>query len=85
MEMVAEVLNDPECTFHFPDPEELSPPLMRLDEALIGYATGDPILKRVNINVDCETRFALIGPNGAGKSTLVKALCGFALDLLSER
>jgi len=80
MEMVEEVLMDPECIFNFPEPEELSPPLMRLDEAVISYATGDPILRKVNINVDMETRFALIGPNGAGKSTLVKALMG-GLDI----
>ena len=49
---------------------------MRLDMAKIGYPGGEPILRNVDINVDCETRIALIGPNGAGKSTLVKALCG---------
>jgi len=60
----------------FPDPENLSPPLMRLDEANIGYSEDKIILSKVNINVDLETRIALIGPNGAGKSTLVKALMG---------
>ena len=60
----------------FPNPEKISPPLCRLDEANIGYAENDPILTRVNINVDLETRIALVGPNGAGKSTLVKALMG---------
>ena len=59
----------------FPNPEKLSPPLCRLDEASIGYAEGAPVLTKVNINVDLETRIALVGPNGAGKSTLIKALC----------
>jgi ATP-binding cassette subfamily F protein 3 len=76
MEMVEEVLMDPDCTFTFPEPDNISPPVMRLDEAVIGYAQGPDILKKVNINVDLTTRFALIGPNGAGKSTLIKALCG---------
>lgn len=49
---------------------------MRLDEANIGWVSGDPVLTKVNINVDLETRIALVGPNGAGKSTLVKALMG---------
>ena len=60
----------------FPNPEKISPPLMRLDEANIGYNQENMVLDKVNINVDLETRIALIGPNGAGKSTLVKALCG---------
>ena len=76
IDVAAEVLMDPDCTFEFPDPEDIGPNLMRLDEAKIGYPTGEVILSKVNINVDLETRIALIGPNGAGKSTLVKALCG---------
>lgn len=67
---------DPEVIFMFPNPEKLSPPLMRLDEANVGYTAEANILERVNINIDLDTRIALIGPNGAGKSTLVKALCG---------
>lgn len=62
--------------FIFPNPEKISPPLMRLDEANIGYATKPDILMKANINVDLDTRIALIGPNGGGKSTLVKAMCG---------
>jgi ATP-binding cassette subfamily F protein 3 len=60
----------------FPNPEKISPPLMRLDEANIGYNESASILEKVNINIDLDTRIALIGPNGAGKSTLVKALTG---------
>jgi len=74
--MVAEVVTDPSCVFIFPNPEKISPPLCRLDEATVGWVPGVPILTRVNINVDLETRIALVGPNGAGKSTLVKALMG---------
>jgi len=74
IDLVADVIQDPTCVFMFPNPEKISPPLMRLDEATIGYTpTGVSILDKVNINVDLETRIALIGPNGAGKSTLIKA------------
>ncbi len=76
MEVADEVFQDPECRFEFPDPEDIGPNVMRLDMAKIGYPGQEPILRNVDINVDCETRIALIGPNGAGKSTLVKALCG---------
>lgn len=69
-------MQDPACVFMFPNPEKVSPPLCRLDEASIGWVTGDPVLTRVNINIDLDTRIALVGPNGAGKSTLVKALMG---------
>ena len=59
----------------FENPEKISPPMLRLDEAVIGY--GDRVvIDKVNINIDLETRIALVGPNGAGKSTLLKALQG---------
>lgn len=60
----------------FPNPEKISPPIIRLDEAIVGWTQDVPLLKKVNVNVDMETRIALIGPNGAGKSTLVKTLIG---------
>jgi len=60
----------------FPNPEKISPPILRLDEAKIGWSDDKPLLKKVNINVDMETRIALVGPNGAGKSTLVKSVVG---------
>lgn len=64
----------------FPNPEKISPPILRLDEAKVGWGgsggTDKVILRKVNINVDMETRIALVGPNGAGKSTLVKTLVG---------
>jgi len=76
IDLVADVISDPSVVFMFPNPEKISPPLMRLDEANIGYDETKSVLDKVNINIDLDTRIALIGPNGAGKSTLVKALCG---------
>lgn len=76
IDLVADVISDPTVVFMFPNPEKISPPLMRLDEANIGYNSKASILDKVNINIDLDTRIALIGPNGAGKSTLVKALTG---------
>lgn len=74
IDLVDEVMQDPTCIFMFPNPEKISPPILRLDEAMVGWTT--PLLKKVNINIDMETRIALVGPNGAGKSTLVKTLIG---------
>jgi ATP-binding cassette subfamily F protein 3 len=74
MDIIEEVISDPTCIFIFPNPEKLSPPMLRLDEAVIGYGETKIILDKVNINIDQETRISLVGPNGAGKSTLLKAL-----------
>mmetsp|Transcript_30781 Transcript_30781/g.22875 ORF Transcript_30781/g.22875 Transcript_30781/m.22875 type:complete len:182 (+) Transcript_30781:1048-1593(+) len=51
MDIVNEIITDPTCVFIFPNPEKLSPPMLRLDEAVIAY--GDKvILDKVNINID---------------------------------
>jgi len=76
IELVDEIIQDPTCVFIFPNPEKMSPPIMRLDEAKVGWSADKVLLKKVNINVDMETRIALVGPNGAGKSTLVKTMVG---------
>jgi ATP-binding cassette, subfamily F, member 3 len=81
IELVEEIMQDPTCVFIFPNPEQISPPILRLDEARVGWSKDKILLKKVNINVDMETRIALVGPNGAGKSTLVKTMIG-AIDNL---
>jgi len=53
--LVEDVITDPEVVFMFPDPEKLSPPLMKLDEAWLGYTEGTTILKKVNFYVDLES------------------------------
>ena len=59
--------------FAFPKPEELSPPIIRIDSGTVGY--GDtPILKRLDLRIDQDDRIALLGKNGQGKSTLSKLL-----------
>ena len=76
IDLVEEIMQDPTCVFIFPNPEFMSPPILRLDEAKIGWTADKILLKKVNISVDMETRIALVGPNGAGKSTLVKSMIG---------
>jgi ATP-binding cassette subfamily F protein 3 len=61
--------------FTLPKPEELSPPIINLDGAAVGYG-GPPILKRLNLRIDQDDRIALLGRNGEGKSTLSKLLAG---------
>jgi len=61
--------------FTFPAPEELSPPIINLDGAAVGYG-GPAILKKLSLRVDQDDRIALLGRNGEGKSTLSKLLAG---------
>lgn len=61
----------------FPVPDKLlSPPIIAVDEAVVGYDPKSPVLKRVTLRVDEDDRIALLGSNGNGKSTLVKLLAG---------
>src|SRR6056297_1676454 len=59
--------------FTFPTPEELSPPILRVDSGSVGY-DGSPVLRRLNLRIDQDDRIALLGRNGEGKSTLSKLL-----------
>ncbi|MGL3109945.1 ABC-F family ATP-binding cassette domain-containing protein [Bradyrhizobium sp. BR 1432] len=61
----------------FPAPEKiLSPPIIAVDNASVGYDPATPVLNRVTLRIDNDDRIALLGANGNGKSTLVKLLAG---------
>ncbi|MBR1128954.1 ABC-F family ATP-binding cassette domain-containing protein [Bradyrhizobium iriomotense] len=61
----------------FPAPEKiLSPPIIAVDNASVGYDPASPVLGRVTLRIDNDDRIALLGANGNGKSTLVKLLAG---------
>ncbi|WP_373356919.1 ABC-F family ATP-binding cassette domain-containing protein [Pseudoroseicyclus sp. CXY001] len=62
--------------FTFPEPEELSPPILVTEGASVGY-DGKAVLTKLDLRIDQDDRIALLGRNGEGKSTLAK--------LLSER
>jgi len=61
--------------FTFPEPEELSPPIINLDGAAVGYG-GPLVLRKLSLRIDQDDRIALLGRNGEGKSTLSKLLAG---------
>lgn len=61
--------------FTFPQPDELSPPIISTEGASVGY--GDTVvLKNLDLRIDQDDRIALLGKNGQGKSTLAKLLSG---------
>ncbi|CAK9328587.1 unnamed protein product [Citrullus colocynthis] len=64
--------------FHFPEPTELTPPLLQLIEVSFSYPNNreDFRLSDVDVGIDVGTRVAIVGPNGAGKSTLLNLLAG---------
>lgn len=61
--------------FTFPEPEELSPPIIATEGVSVGY-DGTEILGKLNLRIDQDDRIALLGRNGEGKSTLSKLLSG---------
>lgn len=80
MNEVNAVIADRSVQFTFPQPTELSPPLLTLNGADIGY-NKTPVLEDVSLRLDMDDKIALLGANGNGKSTLIKAI-GDKLDLL---
>jgi len=61
--------------FTFPEPETLSPPILRLDGATVGYERR-AVLSKLDLRIDQDDRIALLGRNGEGKSTLSKLIAG---------
>lgn len=76
MDLVDEVIADRAVRFSFPDPEQLSPPLLAIRHVDVGYTEGKPIVRRIHENIDVNDRIALLGANGNGKSTLMKLIAG---------
>ena len=65
--------------FEFPEPTELPPPLIQLNDVSFQYPGRDDFgLKDLNIGVDMGSRVAIVGPNGAGKTTLMNLLSGMS-------
>ncbi|WP_435141790.1 ABC-F family ATP-binding cassette domain-containing protein [Pseudopelagicola sp. nBUS_19] len=69
--------------FAFPTPEELSPPIINIENGSTGY-NDTVVLNRMNLRIDQDDRIALLGKNGQGKSTLSKLLSN-RLNLIDGR
>ncbi len=75
MQALAPAHADSPFDFSFPAPARSSDPLLRLDEATLGYGSAT-VLRGVNLQLRPGSRYGLLGRNGAGKSTLLKSLIG---------
>ena len=88
MTLVEAVHADSEFNFEFLEPQRLPSPLIRFDDAAVGYRSdeGKPvtILSDLRLLIAPGERYGLLGPNGAGKSTLVRTLAGELQTLHGE-
>ena len=75
MELVAAAEIDSPIRFAFREPDRCPTPLLRLEEASVGYGE-QTVLTGVEVTLSPGSRLGLLGRNGAGKSTLVKLLAG---------
>jgi ATP-binding cassette subfamily F protein 3 len=67
------VIEDSPTKFLFPEPAELAPPILTLDDVSVGY-DGVVVLHGLMLSLDMQDRIALLGANGNGKSTFAKLL-----------
>src|SRR3954469_7902101 len=84
LEPVALIEDAPPPNLRLPQPPELSPPLIALERASVGYEAGRPVLSRLDLRLGPADRIALLGANGNGKTTFARLLAG-RLEPLSGR
>ena len=74
MQPIATMAGGETIAFEFPDPDELKPPLVTLNDTAVGYRPGEPVLEDINLRLDPDDRIAMLGRNGNGKTTLARLL-----------
>ena len=73
LEEILPAMQDSPFNFAFFEPEKSPNPLIKMEQAQIGYG-AKVILSNIHLNFVPGSRIGLLGHNGAGKSTLVKLL-----------
>ena len=61
---------------NFGQPNNLSIPILTIDDVSFSYDGKKDILKNVNFGMDLDSRITIVGPNGAGKSTFINLVVG---------
>ena len=80
---IESIVEDVATRFAFPEPEELSPPILQIGKGVVGYGER-VVLRGLDIRLDQEDRVALLGANGNGKSTLAKLVAGRMAPMAGE-
>ncbi|WP_373795481.1 ATP-binding cassette domain-containing protein [Neisseria dentiae] len=75
LERIAPAHLDSEFSFEFESPTHLPNPLLKLDQADLGYG-ATTVLHGISLSLESGARYGLLGVNGSGKSTFIKALAG---------
>ena len=71
------VFDDPDYCFRFPEPPEVSPPIIGFHDVTFAYpGAAKPLFRDANFGFDCDSRVALVGANGVGKTTLLNLMNG---------
>lgn len=66
-----------EVNFQFPECEDLSNPVLMLDDVSFRYTAESPfIFRKLDLGTHAKSRICIVGENGAGKTTLLKLLLG---------
>jgi len=76
MDVIEKVIEDSEVQFKFPEPENIPPPLLKIEDGEFGYSPDKILYKDIQFGIDMDSRIAIVGANGAGKSTLINILLG---------
>ncbi|MCC0009057.1 MAG: ABC-F family ATP-binding cassette domain-containing protein [Hyphomicrobiaceae bacterium] len=77
MQPIAEQVDEHVAPFLLPNPEKMiASPILRLENAAVGYDNGPPVLTNLDLRIDHDDRIALLGQNGNGKSTFAKLISG---------
>ncbi|NKC14715.1 MAG: ATP-binding cassette domain-containing protein [Gammaproteobacteria bacterium] len=75
MEHIELAHSDRPYRFTIPEPAKLPTPLLRVEDAAVGYGSKT-VVSGVRLTLTPGKRIGLVGHNGAGKSTLIKLLAG---------
>ncbi|MEM9046553.1 MAG: ABC-F family ATP-binding cassette domain-containing protein [Pseudomonadota bacterium] len=84
MEPIAADIEGGVAPIRFPEPLELAPPVMQLEDLKAGY-NGRAVLSQIDLRIDQDDRIALLGQNGQGKSTLAKIISGHLQPMEGKR
>ncbi|CAK9040456.1 ABC transporter F family member 3 (ABC transporter ABCF.3) (AtABCF3) (GCN20-type ATP-binding cassette protein GCN3) [Durusdinium trenchii] len=83
MQLVDEVIDDPEFTFSFPEPVSELNKVIEVQEVSFGYpsrtnpdGTPEILFRDVDFSVHMTSRIVLLGANGSGKSTILNLMMG---------